>query len=170
MFFEIANLILSVLTFIVLIIYAYCTYLIAKDVYVPFVSFSFKQISISPTSKSPSHISFNMLNKSKVEVEVFGKLWSKVEDKLFEGQGGFYGNGYSWILQPFTEGFGHFELRGFNNKEGIELGKFVKTNKIPSIKFNFQIKYRKVGSKKWKKSSPQKYAYNFDKELLWLDV
>lgn len=170
MFFEITNLILSVLTFIVLIIYAYCTYLIAKDVYEPFVSFSFKQIPVSPSSSSPSHLGFNMLNRSKVEVEVFGKLWSKVDDKLFEGQGGFYGDGYSWILQPFTEGFGHLELRGITSKEGIELNKFIKTKKISSIKFNFQIKYRKVGSKNWKKSSPQKYVYNFDQELLWLDV
>ncbi len=59
MCFEIANLILSILVFFTLVIYAYFTYLIAKDVYEPFVSFTFNQISLS-------HLGFNILNKSKV--------------------------------------------------------------------------------------------------------
>ena len=70
MLFAIINLIISVITLLALIIYAYFTYLIAKDIYEPLVSFTFNQIS-------SSHLGFNIINKSKVEVEVFGKLWSK---------------------------------------------------------------------------------------------
>ena len=71
-----------------------------------------------------------MVNKSKVEVEVFGKLWSKVNDKLFEFEDGFYGDRRHWILQPFTEGSGHFYLKDLTNKEGVNIRNFVKKNKI----------------------------------------
>jgi len=163
MFFEIANLTLATLSFVALVIYAYFTYLIAKDVYEPFVSFTFSQIELS-------HLRFSLVNKSKVEVEVFGKLWSKINNQLFEFKDGFYGNGHPWILQPFTEGHGHFELKDLVNDKGVKLAEFIKNNKTSSLEFIFQIKYRKTGSNKWKKSSPQKFVYNFDKSLFWLNV
>jgi hypothetical protein len=151
------------LSFGALVIYAYLTYLIAKDIYNPLVSFSLKQIELS-------HLGFSMVNKSKVEVEVFGKLWSKVNNRLFESKEGFYGDKKHWILQPFTEGFGHFYLKDLTNKEGINLEDFVKKNKISSINFNIQIKYRKVGRNKWIKTSPQNFIYNFKENLFWLNV
>lgn len=163
MAFELTNLIISILTLIGLGIYAYFTYLIARDVYTPFVSFTLKQIKFT-------HLGFSMVNKSKVEVQVFGKLWAKVNNERFEFDGGFYGDKTPWILQPFTEGFGHFYLKDTTNKEGIKLEDFVKKNKTSSVNFNMQIKYRKVGSKKWIKTSPQNFAYNFDKNLFWLNV
>ena len=101
----IANFILSLVSFIVLVIYAYFTYLLAKDTTEPNVSFVFSQ-SI-PFS---SHLNFDIVNKSKVEVESWGKLWAKNKNNLFQFKDGFYGNKHSWILQPFTQGFGHFEL------------------------------------------------------------
>jgi len=139
------------------------TYLIAKDIYNPLVSFNLKQIEFT-------HLGFSMVNKSKVEIEVFGKLWSIVNNKLFEFKGGFYGDKTHWILQPFTEGFGHFYLKDLTNKEIIKLEDFVKKNKISSINFNMQIKYRKVGRRKWIKTSPQNFIYNFDNNLFWLNV
>ncbi len=163
MYFEIINLILSILTFLALVVYAYFTYLIARDVNEPFVSFTLSQIS-------DSHIRFDMVNKSKVEVEVFSKLWSEIGNHLFKFKDGFYGKGHSWILQPFTQGNGHFRLETLTNNEGIKLDDFVKNKSISSIDFLFQIKYRKIGSTRWKKSSPQKFAYNFDKNLFWLNV
>jgi len=151
------------LSFGALVIYAYLTYLIAKDIYNPLVSFNLKQIELS-------HLGFSMVNKSKVEVEVFGKLWSNVENEIFEFKTGFYGDEKHWILQPFTEGHGHFYLKDLKNKERIKLDTFVKKNKIPSINFNMQIKYRKVGRRKWKKTSPQNFIYNFKENLFWLNV
>lgn len=156
--------ILEWLTFIALVFYAYFTYLIAKDIYEPSVSFSFNQIP------SYSHLNFNLINKSKVEVEVYGKLWTKVGDEVFQFKSGFYGNGHPWILQPFTEGHGHLELRELINEEQIKLGGYITKNDIKDAHFNFQIKYRKVGSKKWKKQTPQKFIYSFEKELWWLNV
>ncbi len=163
MWIEIASLILSILSFIALVIYAYLTYLIAKDTYEPFVSFSL-------IPYIGSHLNFSVINKSKVEVEVFGKVWSKINNKYFDFKDGFYGNGHSWILQPFTEGYGHFELMDISNKKGIKLRDFIIENKISSLDCFFQIKYHKVGSRKWKKSSPQKFVYNFEQNLFWLNV
>lgn len=163
MSFAIVNLILSILTFLTLVIYAYFTYLIAKDVYEPLVSFTFNQIS-------SSHLGFNIINKSKVEVEVFGKLWSKKNNELFEFKKGFYGDEYPWILQPFTEGRGNFELKDIVNETGVKLKDFVEDERISSLKFIFQIKYKKVGGKKWKVSSPQKFIYDFNKDMFWLNV
>lgn len=163
MFFEIANLILSILMFLALVVYAYLTYLIAKDIYNPLVSFSLEQRGLT-------HLDFDMINKSKVEVEVFGKLWSNIGDETFEFKDGFYGDKKHWILQPFTRGHGHFYLKDLLNKEGIKLDTFVKKKSINSITFNMQIKYRKVGRRKWKKTSPQNFVYNFDKNLFWLNV
>ena len=165
MFFQIANLILSTSALIALIIYAYYTYLIAKDVNEPFVSFSFHQII--PWS---SHLEFHIVNKSKVEVESFGKLWVKKNKHFLEFEKGFYGNGHAWILQPFTDNNGHLELKDLVNQEKIKLSNLIEEGNISSIEFFFQIKYRKTGSIKWKKSSPQKFAYDFKKGLFWLNV
>jgi len=159
-----ASLVLSILTLIALIVYAYFTYIIAKDVSEPFVSFFFWQIENSP------HLGYVMSNRSKLEVEVFGKFWIKANDMYFDFKDGFYGDKSSWIVQPFTEVKGGFELKDITNEEGIKLEEFVRNGEISEIKFHFQVNYRKVGSNKWRKSSPQKYIYKFDDNRFWLDV
>jgi hypothetical protein len=111
-----------------------------------------------------------MQNRSKVEVEVFGKLWSNVRGHRFEFKDSFYGDGHSWILQPFTEGKGHFYLTDLICQEGIRLEDLINEWQIKSIKINFQIRYRKVGSLNWKKSSPQNFAYSFKENVFWLNV
>ena len=151
------------LSFFALVIYAYLTYLIAKDIYNPLVSFNLKQID-------SSHVGFTMVNKSKVEVEVFGKLWCINEGKLFDFKDGFYGDKKHWILQPFTEGFGDFDLKDLTNKDNVKLDIFVKKKLISSINFNLQIKYKKVGRRKWIKTSPQNFRYDFNKNVFWLNV
>lgn len=163
MFFKITDLTISILTFVTTVIYLYFTYLITRDIYEPSVSFTFNQIKLS-------YLGFSMTNKSKVEVEVFGKLWSKLGNELFQFKGGFYGNGHSWVLQPFTEGHGHFELKEITNRNGVKLGDFLGNQKIPRLEFTFQIKYRKTGSRMWKISSPQNFVYNFEENLFWLNV
>lgn len=159
-------------SFIALIVYAFLTYLIAKDIYNPLVSFNLKQIEFS-------HLGFSMINKSKVEVEVFGKLWSNVENEIFEFKTGFYGDEKHWILQPFTEGHGHFYLENLTNKKDVNLDTFIKKNKISSINFNMQIKYKRVPKSwlfkkiirsRWKITSPQNFVYNFKENLFWLNV
>jgi len=156
--------IVSVLTFFALLVYAYLTYLIVKDIYNPLVSFNLKQID-------SSHIGFTMVNKSKVEVEVFGKLWCKNGDEFFDFKDGFYGDKKHWILQPFTEGFGGgLDLKNLTNKDNVNLDTFVKNKLISSINFNLQIKYRKIGRKKWIKTSPQNFIYDFDNNSFYLNV
>lgn len=144
-------------------IYSTLTYLIAKDIYTVLVSFSLSQIE-------SSHIQFKMVNKSKVEVEVFSKLRCKIGDELFEFKDGFYGAKTKWILQPFTEGQGHFNLKSLTNEKGTNLDTFMKKKSLSSINFDLQIKYRKVGRVLWKRSSPQNFIYDFNKNLFWLNV
>jgi len=154
------------LSFVALVVYAYLTYLMAKDIYNPLVSFNLKQIEFS-------HLGFFMANKSKVEVEVFGKLWCKIENEIFDFKEGFYGNKKHWILQPFTEGFGHFWLKDLTNKEGVNIETFVKKKQVSLINFNMQIKYRGtegILGRKWRKTSPQNFVYRFDENLFWLNV
>lgn len=160
------------LSFIALIGYVFLTYLIARDIYSPLVSFYLKQIE-------GSHINFNMANKSKVEVEVFGVIWVKINGELFKHKDGFYGNEKSWVVQPFTEVFGHFYITDLEDKEGNRIEEFLKKRNENSTSFNIEIKYRrtlknsffrKLLKSKWKKTSPQKYLYNFMNRDFWLDV
>lgn len=132
----------------------------------PIVCFNF-----SPGVRT--HINFNLINHSKSEVEVKGKLCLRVNDVVFQNNIGFYGDKNKWILQPLMIGNGNLELRDLVNKEGIKLKEFVEKNKPSFAEFNFQIKYRKTRNwiwKFWNKPSPQKFIYSFDKEIMWLDV
>ena len=99
-----------------------------------------------------------------------GNYGPKKNNDLFEFKDGFYGNKHPWILQPFTEGNGHFELKDIVNKKGIKLKDFIENKQISSLEFIFQIKYRKIRNNRWKISSPQKFFYDFNKNLFWLNV
>lgn len=160
---DIVTLIISILTLIGLGIYAYFTYLIAKDTQEPFISFILTQIE-------DSHTHFSMTNKSKVEVEVLSKLWTKVNNQIFQFRNGFYADDTNWIIQPFTTGGGHFFIKDLTNDDGVNLEDYLSQINLNSIDFNLQIKYRKVGSRNWKKSSPQNYIYNFETKQFWLNV
>ena len=149
------------------VVYAYFTYLIAKDTFVPFISFNLQQ-------RKHSLIDFIMVNRSKIECEVFGLIWCKIGDEFFEYSNGFYGNKARWILQPFTEVNGNLDLKYLISKDGTKIEDYLKEKSISTIYFNVQIKYRKVGGrrwiKKWIKTSPQNYLYNFENGDFWLNV
>lgn len=153
----------SCLNLLALITFSYLTYQLAKETQEFFVSFSLSQIE-------NSHIGFGAINKSKAEVEVFSKVWVKVDNQIFQFKKGFYANDTNWILQPFTEGGGHFWLKDLKDNKEFKLENFVNENNLDLVRLKIQIKYRKVGSKKWKKSSPQTYAYKFKTQQFWLDV
>ncbi len=161
------------LSFIALIGYVFLTYLILKEKYNPLVSFYLNGL------KEKSHIGFNMDNMSRVEVEVFGIVWVKINNKRFELKDGFYGNKKHWILQPKTKVFGHFYLTELKDNCGKGIYDFLKENKENSISFNIEIKYRRVLKNKffrrvlklrWRKTSPQNYFHNFMNGDFWLDV
>lgn len=153
--------------------YAFLTYLIVRDIYNPLVSFSI-------TQRESIHLNFDMMNNSKVQVEVFGKLWAKINGEFFVFRDkGFYDDGKHWILQPLTHGYGHFYLTYLKNKKGVNLLDFVNRNSIPSITFNMEIKYRRIPMNKWFRKllkgrwrylSPQNFVYNFNTNEFWLNV
>lgn len=165
------------LSFIALVGYVFLTYLILREKYDPLVSFYLKKL------EGASHIGFYMTNISRVEAEVFGIIWVKINNRLFEFKEGFYGNKKHWIVQPKTQVFGHFNLTSLKDENGKEILDYLKESKKNSISFNFEIKYRKTSSnfpmkllikipifRKWKKVSPQKYIHNFENDDFWLDV
>lgn len=143
-------------------------WVIAKDIYEPLInsSLSFKYMIDS------SDIEFHLSNRSKVETEVHGKVWAKTEYGTFEFKKGFYGNMAPWIVQPHTDVHGFFNLNNLENKAGEKLESFVRNKKIESITFSIQLKYRRTGTTKWRKNSPQRYFFKFglNDQQFWLDV
>jgi len=162
---DMVNLIIGCLSLIALIVYASLTYQIVKDSKEPLVSFSLNKIE----DEIEGHINFTMVNKSKVDVEVWSKVWIKINENTFSDNG-FYGNKSPWVLQPFTQGNGHFILEKLETKDGIKLNNFLNKENMSSVKINIQIRYGKVGKKKWKKSSVHRYVYDFNTRIFWLDV
>ena len=163
---QIANLVISFLTLIGLGFYAYFTYLIAKDNQKIFVSFMLNRDQENPSSK----IIFSAVNNSKSEVEVFSRVWSKVNGQIFTFKTGFYVNNSAYPIQPFSQSGGSFDLNELTNDSGMKLKDFVKQNNIDRIEFRFQIHYKKIKGGRWKKSSPYQYVYYFKTNRFWLDV
>lgn len=167
---DIVSLIISILTLVGLGIYAYFTWLIAKDTQEIFVSFNLEQTIKHYPKESHSKISFGVVNRTKFEVEVFSKVWSIINNERFEFMTGFYGDDTNMLVQPFATGGGAFDLKDLENNKKENLETFSKKNNISSIKFNIQLKYRKVGTKKFKTTSTQPYHYDFKTHKFWWDV
>lgn len=154
------------LNLIVLIVYAGLTYIIASDTQKFFVSFMLQQEPKNPSSK----IIFSAINNSKSEVEVFSKVWSKVNGQVFTFKKGFYANSSAYPIQPFSQGGGSFDLNDLTNNSGMSMKDFVKQNNTDRIEFKIQIHYKKTGGWRWKKSSPLQYVYYPKTNVFWLDV
>lgn len=154
------------LSLIAFVVYAYFTYLIAKDTQKFFVSFMLHRDQENPSSK----IIFSAINNSKSEVEVFSRVWSKVNGQIFTFKTGFYADNSAYPLQPFSQSGGSFDLNDLTNDSEMKLKDFVKQNDIDRIEFRFQMHYKKIKGWKWKKSSPYQYVYYFKTNRFWLDV
>ena len=154
------------LNLVVLIIYAGLTYIIASDTQKFFVSFMLQREPQNPSSK----IIFGAVNNSKSEVEVFSRVWSKINGETFTFKTGFYADNSAYPIQPFSQGGGSFDLKDLTNDSGMKMEDFVKQNNIDEIKFKIQIHYKKTGGWSWKKSSPLQYIYFFKTNRFWLDV
>jgi len=136
-----ANFVLGILTFFVLLAYTYFTYRIAEADRKPRVSFTLSQIQ----DNTRGHISFSMLNKSKVDVEVWAKVWVKIGENVFSDKG-FYGDKSFWELEPFMQGKGHFRISNLVDSNENSIHKLFNAGKLPeTIKLYIQIKYKKVG-------------------------
>jgi len=167
---DIAPFIVSILTLIGLMVYSYFTYLIAKDTQEVFVSFDLQQTIKTNPNISPSHISFGVVNRTKFEVEVFGKVWAEVNNQKFEFKTGFYGDDTNMLVQPFASGGGGFDLKNLENEQNDNLDNFSKNNDVNSINIFIQLKYRKVGTKKFRITSAQPYRYEFKTHKFWWAV
>lgn len=154
------------LNLIVLVVYAFLTYIIAKDTQRFFVSFTIYQEPENPSSKMVYHA----VNNSKSEVEVFGRVWLKENEETFTYKTGFYADKSPYPIQAFSHVRGSFDLNDLTNNSGMSIKDFVKQNNIDLTRFRIQIKYRKIGGRRWKNSLTQKYVYFFKTNRFWLDV
>lgn len=161
------NFVLGILTFLTLLAYTYFTYRIAEGDRKPRVSFNLFQI----IGEGNGHIGFSMLNKSKVDVEVWAKIWTKIGNSFFSDTG-FYGDKSPWALESFMQGKGHFIIGNLVNSNGDRIDDIIKKREIrDNIKLYIQIRYKKIGKMKtWKKSLVQRYVYDFKNDRFWLDV
>lgn len=112
---------------------------------------------------------FITTSKRRVDVEGWSKVWVKIDGHIFSDSS-FYGDNFPWVLQPLTQENGYFRLGNLKTEEVVKLNDFMKQNSVPGVKINIQIKYKRVGKEKYKKSSVHTYIYDFDKNLFWLNV
>jgi hypothetical protein len=153
------------LNWITLVVYSLLTYLIALDTQKFFVSYTIYQ-----EKKSSSKMVYDAVNNSKSEVDVFSRVWLKINGEVFTFKTGFYADKSSYPIQAFSRVRGGFDLKDLTNNSGMNLKEFVEKNDIDEIKFRIQIKYKKIGGRRWKISSPQQYIYFFKTNRFWLDV
>jgi len=159
---HLANFIISFSTLIALIVYAWYTYKIAKENYIPLIYMTIKE-------GDESNLQFYIQNHSKVEIEYFGKIIAKTTEGVFEFNTGFYGDEYPLIVSPFMGRTGHFELKDLVNEQRKTLREFVESGKIDRLQFVLHLKYRKYGKGEWKKYPLYPWVYEFKTRLLWLD-
>lgn len=159
---DVANFWLEILTIIITSVYYYLTYLLAKDIYEPVASFELKRYFNS------SILNFQVRNNSKVEIEVYSKIFVKSNDLVFQAKSGFYGNKTSLVVQPFNDRRGNVDLRDLIGGEDIKFGRLLDEGKIKEAQIKFQIRYKKIGSGGWKNSSVFKYFIDFEKNRFWL--
>jgi hypothetical protein len=161
---DIATLIISILSLIVLTLYTFFTYRIAYEKKSPLISFN-----LMKADTDIGYIGFNAVNSSHIDAEIWCMVRVLSGEKIFL-DGGFYGDKAPWNMQALMKYYGHFRLGDFEDKEGIKLNEFIKNRNIQSVKLSIQIKYRMIGGRKWIKSPIQKYVYDFKDDRFWLDV
>jgi hypothetical protein len=161
---DITTLVISILSLIILTIYTFFTYKIAYEKKSPLISFN-----LIKADEDIGHIGFNAVNSSHVDAEIWCKVHVLAGGKIFLDNS-FYGNKTPWNMQSLMKYYGHFRLGNMENQEGMKLNEFIKNKDITTVKLSIQIRYRIIGGRKWIKSPIQRYAYNFDKNLFWLDV
>ena len=148
-----------ILTFIVLVFYAYYTYSIAREAWTPCVSFD-----VYKTRPQYTLITFEIKNHSKVAVQ----CWCKLNASVIGGPvslPGFFNGETSFDVQPFSKVEGEFTYVDLLSKAGKNQGDLSKSRTDDNAKKLFcmdvEFWYNKVGEKEKIVSPKQPYYFDF---------
>jgi hypothetical protein len=154
------------LTLVVVMIYAYYTYLLAKDAWSPSASFS-----LHTEQGDLGHVFFVIQNFSKLSIKCWCRLNPRVCGNSVQMEG-FYGGYSSFDLQPFGGGNGHFRIKDILDKASINL-EDIKKRKVSHprerLYFGIDFWYKPVGSDFITNNPRQPFYYDFDAEGLVAD-
>ncbi|MFH0951802.1 MAG: hypothetical protein V1838_01285 [Patescibacteria group bacterium] len=153
-----------ILTFIALLIYAYYTYLIAKDAWSPSASFYFQ-----PHLGNQYYYDFFITNHSKLSLQCWCKLNATLNNQIIN-LGGFYSGESSFDVQPFAKVKGHFAIKYFLDKTSFTFDELEKIDNYRDLKnglhLNIEFWYNPIQNKKDKIKNPsQPYFYDFKRKM-----
>jgi len=156
-----------VLTLAVLLVYAYHTYLIAKEGWTPSAAFVLK-----PYPSDPYHFAFLLQNHSKVSLQCWCNLNATVYGQPV-ALDGFYGGKSSFDLQPFGASMGHFDLHDILTKANRSVEemkqKAVTEDTRSQLRLEVEFWYNSLGSTSAVRNVKQPHYFDFTHELLVAD-
>jgi hypothetical protein len=156
-----------VLTLAVLIIYAYHTYLLAKDAWTPSAAFV-----LEPYPSHPYHFLFLLQNHSKVSLQCWCNLNATVYGQPV-ALDGFYGGKTSFDLQPFGVATGHFDLSDILCKANRTVEE-MKHKASPSdtkqqLRLEIEFWYNAFGSTSAVRNVKQPHYFDFVRDAMVAD-
>jgi len=164
---DVANLAL-VLTLAALLVYVYCTYMLAVEAWT--ISASFELVQLKP---DPYRFAFILRNHSKHSLKCWCNLNTTTHGKSVS-LGGFYAGESSFDLQPFAAANGWFDIRQILAKANSTVEemreKSGSCNPKEQLYFDIEFWYSPTGRKEVIVRNPrQPHYYNFQKGLLIAD-
>ena len=156
-----------ILTLAVLLVYAYHTYLLARDAWTPSAAFV-----LSPYPSEPYHFAFIVQNHSKLSLQCWCNLNATVYGQPV-ALDGFYGGKSSFDLQPFGSSIGHFDLRNIlsnTNRTVEELKqKACSSDTKRQLRLEIDFWYNSLGSKSAVRNVKQPHYFDFTHEVMVAD-
>lgn len=156
-----------ILTLVVIILYVYYTFLLAKYQIIPSVSFGLIQ-----AQDDPYHFGFNMENHSKYPVECWCDLNATTSGVPLTYKG-FYSGNESRLLQPMNKKRGHFRITDLlvNTKYNITLleSEVNNENFKQLLHLNIEFRYYPLIDKGKVTILREPYYFDFRDKLLKLD-
>lgn len=156
-----------ILTLIVIILYVYYTFLLAKYQIIPSVSFGLIQLQ-----GDPYHFGFIMENHSKYPVECWCDLNATTSGVPLTYKG-FYSGNEPRLLQPMDKKSGHFRITDLlmNTKYNIALleSEVNDENFKQLLHLNIEFKYYPLIDKGKVTILSEQYYFDFRDRLLKLD-
>ena len=163
---DIASLAL-IFTLVVVAIYVYYTYMIAKDAWTPSASFV---LEVYPGD--PYHFAFFLQNHSKVSLKCWCNLNITVYGKNVS-LGGFYSGETSFDLQPFGPAHGHFSIKDILIQTNYDLQSMKQKASPDNLKkqlcLNIDFWYSPVNEDRKIYNPRQPYYFDFARDVIVLD-
>jgi len=157
-----------VMTLVALVVYAYYTYMLAKDAWTISASFA-----LVPIPNNPYHFLFLINNHSKHSLNCWCNLNATVNGQKVSLDG-FYGGKTSFDVQPFVVANGHFDIiRDILAKADLTVEEMKQkagsANPKEQLYLNIQFWYSPIGTNIVIHNPRQPHYFNFVKEQLVAD-